>query len=104
MYLIKNQDLPERERSPSRSSSSPPAEAGLVGRVVWITGTSLPPSKSNKSFACKTKKKRLISYQKEVEMGLENGLRKKKKNQEKPNSDGTECRGMSSDNSQIAQD
>lgn len=44
--------LPLNERSPSRSSSSPPAEAGLVGMVVWITGTtSLPPRRSNKSFA-----------------------------------------------------
>lgn len=44
--------LPLNERSPSRSSSSPPAEAGLVGKVVWITGTtSLPPRRSNKSLA-----------------------------------------------------
>lgn len=49
--------LPLSDRSPSRSSSSPPAEAGLVGIVVWITGTtSLPPSKSNKSLACRTSK------------------------------------------------
>ncbi len=48
--------LPLSERSPSRSSSSPPAEAGLVGIVVWITGTtSLPPSRSNKSLAWGTK-------------------------------------------------
>lgn len=50
--LKKRGILPLNERSPSRSSSSPPAEAGLVGMVVWITGTtSLPPKRSNKSLA-----------------------------------------------------
>jgi len=51
--LVQNsRSVPVRERSPSRSSSSPPADAGFVGTVVWITGTtSLPPSRSNKSLA-----------------------------------------------------
>ena len=53
---FKESILPLSERSPSRSSSSPPAEAGLVGIVVWITGTtSLPPSRSNKSLAYGTR-------------------------------------------------
>lgn len=44
--------LPLIERSPKRSSSSPPAEAGFVGTVFGITSAiSLPPSKSNKSVA-----------------------------------------------------
>lgn len=55
---FKESILPLSERSPSRSSSSPPAEAGLVGIVVWITGTtSLPPSRSNKSLAWGTRTK-----------------------------------------------
>ena len=50
--------LPVRERSPSRSSSSPPDEGGLVGMEVWITGpTSLPPRRSNKSLACENSRK-----------------------------------------------
>lgn len=54
--------LPLNERSPSRSRSSPPAEAGLVGTVVWITGTtSFPPRRSNKSFACgRTKSEKMF--------------------------------------------
>lgn len=56
MECFKQNVLPLNERSPRRSSSSPPAEAGLVGIVVWITGTtSLPPSRSNKSLACGTR-------------------------------------------------
>lgn len=54
--------LPLNERSPSRSRSSPPAEAGFVGTAVWITGTtSFPPRRSNKSFAygIRTKEKYL---------------------------------------------
>lgn len=52
MESFKKRVLPLNERSSSRSSSSPPAEAGLVGIVVWITGTtSLPPRRTNKSLA-----------------------------------------------------
>lgn len=51
----RQETLPLNERSPSRSRSSPPAEAGLVGTVVWMTGTtSFPPRRSNKSLACGT--------------------------------------------------
>lgn len=51
----RQETLPLNERSPSRSRSSPPAEAGLVGTVVWMTGTtSFPPKRSNKSLACGT--------------------------------------------------
>lgn len=43
---------PVRLRSPRRSRSSPPAEAGLLVGAVGITGViSFPPNKSNKSFA-----------------------------------------------------
>ena len=46
--------LPVREMSSSRTSSCPPAEAGLVGREVGITGpTSLPTRRSNKTLACR---------------------------------------------------
>lgn len=38
--------------SPSKSRSSPPAEAGLLVGAVGITGVmSFPPNKSNKSLA-----------------------------------------------------
>lgn len=54
----RQETLPLNERSPSRSRSSPPAEAGFVGTEVWITGTtSFPPRRSNKSFACQNENK-----------------------------------------------
>lgn len=43
---------PVRLMSPSKSRSSPPAEAGLLVGAVGITGVmSFPPNKSNKSLA-----------------------------------------------------
>lgn len=56
----RQETLPLNERSPSRSRSSPPAEAGFVGTEVWITGTtSFPPRRSNKSFACQMRTKKI---------------------------------------------
>lgn len=44
--------LPVRVMSPSKSRSSPPADAGLLVGAVGITGVmSFPPSRSNRSLA-----------------------------------------------------